>query len=589
MKMKLCFILLIALSLAGCGASGTDTTGGSAVGTYTVSGTISTATQPLADVNVDLTDGGSTVSKKTDSKGNYSFTGLASATYGVKPTPSEYTFNPPDKPLPSIAQDQVVNFTAILGNAPPVTYTVSGKITVPVGVDVSTVKVRLNNAGGLVQEVPVMHNSTNSTDGTYSITGIVNGDYTVKPILAGYKFSPLAVTNIQSDKVLNFTASAIPVGYSISGNITLNQAALSGVNVTLSVSGIAATSTLTDASGNYSFAGLAIGKYNLTPTPTDYSFTPDKLPVEIINANLTAQNFTAKPIGSGGVVTRNYTLYIESGTLTINGTGGTTLDAWGYTDVNGGKPKFPGPQLSANDGDTVNVTVTNHHTIPHNFVINGATSGTPELIDSKTIKYSFTAVKAGSYLYYDSLNSNINREMGLYGALIVGPTDGSNHVRNSVLGNIASAYDFQRIWIVSEMDNPRWNTVAKAGGIVDTTIYKPNYFLINGQSGSDGMTNAATTIEGNVGQYALVRIINAGQFTNSLHFHGNHIKVWTVNGVQQDPIKSLDVISIPPLGTAEVMYYLNQPGVYPMHNHIAQMETSNGAYLNGIVTMITMH
>jgi len=36
---------------------------------------------------------------------------------------------------------------------------------------------------------------------------------------------------------------------------------------------------------------------------------------------------------------------------------------------------------------------------------------------SKT--YSFTALPAGSYVYSDTLNTNINREMGLYGAFIV--------------------------------------------------------------------------------------------------------------------------------------------------------------------------
>jgi len=374
--------------------------------------------------------------------------------------------------------------------------------------------------------------------------------------------------------------------YTVSGNITLNQAALSGVNVTLSASGIAATSTLTDASGNYSFAGLAIGKYNLTPTPTDYSFTPDKLPVEIINANLTAENFTAKPIGSGGVVTRNYTLYIQPGTLTINGNGGATLAAWGYTDVVGGLPKFPGPQLSANAGDTVTVTVVNNHSIDHNFVIKGVVTNDNTTIAAGTRHtYSFTAASEGSYVYYDTLNNDVNREMGLYGALIVGPSDGSQYVWAG-----GPVYDFQRIWIVSEMDGTRWNMVARAGGSIDTAIYKPNYFLINGQSGSDGMANAATTIDGMVGQTALVRIVNAGQFTNSLHFHGNHIQVLTVNGVRQTvPYKELDVINIPPLGTADVLYYLNQPGEYPMHNHIAQMETANGVYLNGIVTMIKMH
>lgn len=287
--------------------------------------------------------------------------------------------------------------------------------------------------------------------------------------------------------------------------------------------------------------------------------------------------------GAAQATTRSYTLYITSGNLTVNGKGGATMPAWSYTDVPG-TPKIPGPALTANEGDTVNITVVNNHTLSHNFLIKGVTTDTTAIAAGLSRAYSFTASTAGTYLYYDTLNNNINREMGMYGALIVGPADGSSKAWTN-----GPAYTFQRTWIVSEMDKTRWNDVAGAGGAVTTATYKPNYFLINGRGGSDGMMAADTTIDGTVGQTALVRIVNPGQFANSLHFHGNHIQVLTLNGVRQSsPYRELDVINIPPLGTADVLYYLNQPGDYPMHNHIAQMETANGVYLNGIVTMIKM-
>lgn len=288
-------------------------------------------------------------------------------------------------------------------------------------------------------------------------------------------------------------------------------------------------------------------------------------------------------LASAHAATRNYTLHIGAGSLTVNGAGGATLDTWGYSDV-AGSPKVPGPILTANEGDTVNVTVINNHTINHNFVIQGITSDTTAIPAGQSRGYSFTASTAGTYLYSDTLNSNINREMGLYGVLIVGPADGSNRVWTD-----GPAYSFQRTWVVSEMDKPRWNDVVAGGGTVNTAVYKPNYFLINGKGGFDGMHDAATTIDGTVGQTALVRIVNGGQFAHSLHFHGNHFQVLSVNGVRHtSPYQELDVINIPPMGTAEVLYYLNQPGDYPMHIHTAQMETANGVYLNGVVTMIMM-
>lgn len=288
-------------------------------------------------------------------------------------------------------------------------------------------------------------------------------------------------------------------------------------------------------------------------------------------------------VQAANAATRSYTLYITAGTLTVNGTGGATMSAWSYSDV-AGTAKIPGPALTANEGDTVNVTVINNHTLSHNFVIQGVTTDTTAIAAGQSRGYSFTASAAGTYLYSDTLNSNINREMGMYGALIVGPSDGSNKVWTN-----GPAYTFQRTWIVSEMDKPRWNDVAGTGGKVSTSTYTPNYFMINGKGGFDGMMDAATTIDGTVGQTALIRIVNTGQLSESLHFHGNHFQVVNINGVNQAaPYMQLDVLNVPPMSTAEVLYYLNQPGDYPMHVHTAQMETANGVYLNGVATMIKM-
>lgn len=285
--------------------------------------------------------------------------------------------------------------------------------------------------------------------------------------------------------------------------------------------------------------------------------------------------------GAAQAATRSYTLYITNGNLTVNGAGGATISAWSYTDVPG-TAKIPGPVLTVNEGDTVNITVVNNRSISHNFLIQGVTTDATAIAAGQSRLHSFTAATAGTYLYYDTLNNNINREMGMYGALIIGAADGSNKAWTN-----GPVYSFQRTWIVSEMDKTRWNDVAGAGGIVNTSVYKPNYFLINGRGGFDGMMAADTTVDGNVGQTALIRIVNPGQLAHSLHFHGNHIQVLTVNGVRQSsPYKELDVINVPPQGTADVLYYLNQLGDYPMHIHTAQMETANGVYLNGVVTMI---
>ncbi len=197
--------------------------------------------------------------------------------------------------------------------------------------------------------------------------------------------------------------------------------------------------------------------------------------------------------------------------------------------------------------------------------------------------YSFTASQAGSYIYRDTLNSVINREMGMYGALIVRPAGGGQTAWTG-----GPAYTFERVWVVGDMDKPRWNDIAGSGGNVNTSVYKPNYFVINGQGGDDGMHDAGTTIAGSVGDTAIVRIVNGGQFPQALHFHANHFTIIADDGTPRadTSFREGTTVNVPADSTVDVLYELNQTGLYPMHIHTAQMETANGVYLNGVATMI---
>lgn len=281
---------------------------------------------------------------------------------------------------------------------------------------------------------------------------------------------------------------------------------------------------------------------------------------------------------------RGFTLHIDNGNLTITGAGGTALPVWGYGS-SGGLPTVPAPTLTVNEGDTVNVTVYNHRNVSHNFVVQNVTTDTSPIPANGSKTYSFIAPTAGSYLYSDTLNNAINREMGLYGALIVRPADNSNTAWTG-----GPPYDHERVWVISEMDKPRWNDVASTGGAINTSVYKPNYFLLNGLGGFDAMMDHNTMIMGMMDEVTLVRIVNTGQFSHSLHFHGNHFEVINLNGNRQpSPFEQLDTINVPPMSVAEVLYTVNQTGEYPMHFHTAQAETANGVYLNGGATMIMMH
>ena len=276
----------------------------------------------------------------------------------------------------------------------------------------------------------------------------------------------------------------------------------------------------------------------------------------------------------------SYTLYIKAGTHTINGDGGATLKVWGYTDSPSAGPMVPGPLLESHEGETVTVTVYNQHTLPHNFVVRGVTTDTLSIPAGSNKTYSFTTPKAGTYLFSDTLNSNINREMGLYGALVVRAAGGVNKTWTNGL-----SFDLERIWVVSDMDKKNWNDVAGNGGTISTGTYKPNYFLMNGLGGHDAMHDPNTVLQGAPGKVGLVRIVNAGQFDQSLHFHANHFRIIDDDGLRLSSPEYGDSINVQAGTTAMVLFPL-RAGIYPMHIHSANLETANGVYLNGVATLL---
>lgn len=276
----------------------------------------------------------------------------------------------------------------------------------------------------------------------------------------------------------------------------------------------------------------------------------------------------------------SYTLFIKPGTHTINGAGGATLKVWGYTDNAAAGPMIPGPVLESQEGETVMVTVYNQNNRSHNFVIPGLSADATAIPAGSSRTYSFTTNRAGVYLYHDSLASNVNRSMGLYGAVVVRAAGGVNHVWTNGPG-----FDLERLWVVSDMDKPRWNDVAGSGGSVNTSVYRPNYFMMNGLGGFDAMHDPNSVLQGQAGKTGLVRIVNAGQFDQSLHFHANHYRVIDENGIRLSAQEAGDTLNVKAGTTAMVLFTL-KPGIYPMHIHSAQMETANGVYLNGVATLL---
>ena len=207
------------------------------------------------------------------------------------------------------------------------------------------------NAGVAAATVALSGSTTSSTtaDGTgaYSFTRLAaGGNYTVTPTKANYSFTPgfRTFNSLAANQTSNFTAALNT--YTISGNAGVAAA-------TVALSGSTTSSTTADASGAYSFTGLAAGgNYTVTPSKTNYTFTPGSRTFNSLAANQTS-NFTA--------VLNTYTISgtagVAAATVALSGsaTSSTTADASGAFSFTG---------LAAGGNYTVTPTKANYSFTP---------------------------------------------------------------------------------------------------------------------------------------------------------------------------------------------------------------------------------
>jgi FtsP/CotA-like multicopper oxidase with cupredoxin domain len=285
----------------------------------------------------------------------------------------------------------------------------------------------------------------------------------------------------------------------------------------------------------------------------------------------------------------------------LNQPDGAAVYSWGYgcrvapsgfapaaiTNATCPTMQVPGPTLIVTEGQTVIVNLTNGlPTAAGNTSIlfpgfqvtsTGGAAGllTQEATPGGTVTYTFTASSPGTRAYYSGTQSDLQVEMGLYGAIIVLPANvpavcATGLAQNAAAKNrwgeadfrlAASAYDSAKtcydreyLFQFAEMDpsihSQAANQAAALTGCtaasvgcsltVATEPYHPAYFVINGRSMPDDMDpNYAAEYphqpyNGNPhmhpGEQVLVRVIGQGRWQHPFHEHGNHVRILARDG-----------------------------------------------------------
>lgn len=245
--------------------------------TYSVSGSICDKDgNPKAGVVVSA----GALSGTSDAAGNYIITGLTPGSYTVVPKLRGFSFSPREQTLSVDADVTGIDFTWALG------FDLGGRVVDAKGNGMQGVSV----TNGVVNVV------TNDT-GFWHMFDMPAGTYNVVPSLPRYVFEPVsrmvAVGPGLSGLGQHFVGTLETFG--VAGVITdINGLRLDNATVT-ATSGAQTVTTTTNASGQFNLTGLLPGRWTITPSKTDYTFTPASQTVDVAAA-VTEVNFVGVPV-----------------------------------------------------------------------------------------------------------------------------------------------------------------------------------------------------------------------------------------------------------------------------------------------------
>ncbi len=227
---------------------------------------------------------------------------------------------------------------------------------------------------------------------------------------------------------------------------------------------------------------------------------------------------------------------------------------WAY-GAQGAPVQYPGPTLIVNQGDTVNILLTNNLSVPTSIVFPGqegvtTVGGTPGLLTAEAaaappptnfVVYTFVANEPGTYMYHSGTQPELQIEMGLLGAIIVRPTGYDAATNRIAYGHSDTAYDHEYLFLHSEMD-PNIHDLVDFGfpNLVDNTTAFPLLWFFNGRNGLETLSpdNAAwmpnqpytAFARTRPGERVLIRMIGGGRNMHSFHPHGQHATIIARDG-----------------------------------------------------------
>lgn len=243
---------------------------------------------------------------------------------------------------------------------------------------------------------------------------------------------------------------------------------------------------------------------------------------------------------------------------------GNSIYFWGFSSTADGPAQLPGPHLIVKQGEIVTLNLTNTlSTEPVSISFPGQANvmvgGNPsqpqygsqgELIsftnhaepNGGTVSYTINSTHPGTFIYESGTYPHKQVPMGLYGALVVRPSDynSANPAYKTAYGfGTDTEFDREYLLITGEID-PDLHQAVELGKPYSIKKFKPRYWTLNGRCAPDTMLHDnqpylphqpyGAMIMAQPEEKVLLRYVGGGIENHPLHPHGNHTRIVGLDG-----------------------------------------------------------
>ena len=259
---------------------------------------------------------------------------------------------------------------------------------------------------------------------------------------------------------------------------------------------------------------------------------------------------------------QNITLYINQGTFEYPQ--GTV--AW--TAFNAIETLEPGSvRINAALDSPIGFTIVNTTPVAQSFTIDGVDGASVAVEAGATAELEVTFTEERVHRYYST------------------PTSGQ-YTGASGIVSVGGQADGRFYWNLFDLNIELSNAFAENSESEYPLDYQPELFTINGRFYPNTLDDRDVMVMGMVGDTVLIDIVNSGYMDHVMHFHGFHVTVVSSALQPERAGWSKDTVPVKRGEAMRLQLVMNQPGMYPIHDHNLIAVTNAGVYPGGMITHI---